>query len=376
MANIIKGITTDIGGSGIRSMGIGELVSEHSNTVKIIDEETFRVKESSEKQEELFEIVSSTNADYVGIYAMGYTGELYSGVVANMTSQGTKTQSKVYYIQSLYAIAYELLEYYLDDLIEERLINLDTDTFDVIMTTCIPVREHTGNTDGATLLKQKLAGEYSIKFPTVNNGVTINFKIKEENIAVLPEGASIVPTLGGVESDDITLVVDLGYVTMDLALFRGKQLLGDNVVSSPNAGSTLEGLIRNILIDAGFSRASNEVARHALETGKVKVGGTDKDISHIVKKTKEAFVQNFIKSEIVNIVNTANLALTDINNIVPIGGPMQEDDKTGSIPDMILDYCGLEDATMFVQEGNLRHVNIIKAHSIMKVLLKRAGVEF
>lgn len=369
----LKGLAVDIGGSEPRVKSSKADPRVHSNKLYKLNTDEFRLKEGSEKPEELFEVVKATNPNFLGMYAVGVTGQLYSAEATALSSQENKTDSETFYMQLLYAVATEALLLKQREVLDQTYTKEEAASiaYDFMMTVCIPVKEHTGNLDCAKVLKEKIQGTYTVKFPSVGEGEVVNFKLDESKIFVLPEGANIIPALrDNIKPDDITLVMDLGYVTNDLALFRGKSILGKFVKSSPKAGSTIVGLVRSTLADAGY-KISAESAKEALETGLVRRGSKWIDVSAVVKEIKKSFVTNYIKEELIELFNVAGYNASEITNFVPMGGPMTPSETTGSIADMVVEHCGLSESKVIIPEGNPRHINIDMAYRTLEALMKR-----
>lgn len=370
---ILRGLAIDNGGSEVRTLSLDGKLTTLTNDFVRIKREDFRYKDT-ENPLELCDVVEAPKEEYVGIIARGMTGKMYDSKMLNITSQSAKTESIAYYNQFIYAIARDAMEEKLRrteakenmklKVIVPEFLKDTTDMFEYIICTCIPIKEHSGKNDCATKLKAKLAGDYTVEFPLLPNHDSVRFRLTATNIGVVPEGGVAMTALRNeINPEDISIVIDIGHITMDMALFKGKTIYGNKVISAQRAGSTLISLARSSLEDAGYF-VNNEQAGKAIETGIVKRGAINEDISNLILEEKKAFVKNYIYPKIVDLLNMNSINASQVQNIIPIGAAMN--DK--SFIEEIINICGFRDAMVKKLSDDLRHVNVQQAVVFVKVM--------
>lgn len=372
----IRGLAIDNGGSAIRTLTLDGYLMELPNDFVAVDDKAFRVKETEDKLG-LCNVVHASNREYCGIIACGMTGRLYEGKRIAFDSQSAKTSSMDYYREFIYTLARDAIKEKRGEYgnVRERVQSSGDAALDFkyVLSTCIPIKEHSGRTDCAAKLKEALEGVYDVEFPLLPEGPnSVSFSISASNIGVLPEGGVAITALRGtIGKEDITLIVDMGHVTVDLALFKGTTLYGGQVVSSPYAGSTLIGLVRAALADEGFFLNEAQV-QDVLETNRVRQGVTNLDITDLVNKQRSIFVQNYLKSEIVELLNMNAINAKQIQYFVPIGAGMNNAYAEGSIVREIVASCGLDNASVKLLSDDLRLVNVEQALVYAEAMYKRA----
>ena len=362
---VLRGIAIDNGGSECRSLAVGnsEVHCMKSDFVTV-EEKDFRVKEVEDPFEAV-RVVQAPSDEYLGIVARGAAGRLYSAKMMGFDNQSTKTGAVNYYRQFVYALACDAMR----AVRSGDGCKMD-DIFDYVIATCIPVKEHSGKNDCATVLRSRLGGRYVVEFPfMVNESVT--FCVEPSHIGVVPEGGVALTALrGDIGEDELSLIVDMGQVTTDIALYKGKTLYGDKVISSPAAGGTLNALIRAAMIDEGYTLNESQVLK-VLETGHVRQGASQVDAADIVQEQKAAFVRNFLKKEIMQILNMNGINALQIQNLIPIGAAMNDPGKDGSIVREIVMNCGLTSAAVRCLSEDLRYVNVEQTAVFAKALYKQ-----
>ena len=391
MARTLRGLTVDNGGSEVRTLPLGRTVSSGmtrlANDFVTIDGRNYRAKDADDKLG-LCRVTGAPKDEYLGIIAQGNTGKLYDGKALTIDSQSTKTGNVNYYKQFIYAVARDAIQAVLDGeivvgecikpggIFKRTTYECNLDPIEYVIVTCIPIKEHSGRVDCASKLKENLAGKYVVEFPLLGEDVTktVQFVIKQENIGVVPEGAVAMTQMRSVQEDDITLVVDMGHVSTDLALFKGKTLLGNRVISSQFAGSTLIANVRAAMSDEGYFLNEEQTAK-VVETGKVKNGAKTVDVFDIVAEQKKLFVKNYLASEVVQLLNMNAMNAKQVTNVVPIGAPMNGVNVKSSIAGELVRECGLSAATVQCLAEDLRYVNIEQASKFTSVLYRQASVK-
>lgn len=363
---VLRGIAIDNGGSECRSEAVDErTVYRMTSDFVSVAEKDFRVKEVEDPLEAI-RVVQAPFEEYLGIVARGAAGRLYNAKAISFDNQSTKTGSIGYYRQFIYALACDAIR-----AIQSQEDYKADDIFDYVVATCIPVKEHSGKNDCAALLRSRLSGKYVVEFPFLQDA-TVTFYLEPNHIGVVPEGGVALTALrGNIEEDDLSLIVDMGQVTTDIAIYKGKTLYGDKVISSPYAGGTLNALVRGALVDEGYTLNEAQVLK-VLETGQVRHGATQVDATDIVQEQKAAFVRNFLKNEIVQILNMNGINAMQVQNFIPIGASMNGANKDGSIVREIVMNCGLTNAAVRCLSEDLRYVNIDQTVVFAKALHKQA----
>ena len=383
----LRGIAIDNGGSEVRVQEANKPTDEmvtYVNKYKRIDENSFRVKET-ENPYELVRITKAPNPKFLGIFAHGATAELYNGMAVNISTQAKKTDSLEYYIQlicdiaedagrnDIYQVPVEELERYKSG--KKGLFDLGR-SWDYVLTVVIPVAEHSGTEDRALKLKHNIAGEYEVEFPLVKSDskVVRSFTIRPENIGVLAEGGVVVASLkNNINPEDMTVTIDMGAVSVDLALFKGTKIYGSTTITSWNAGSVLKANCRAALADAGYF-LTDDAVDDAIEKGYVRQGTSEVDVSKIIKDEKERFSHNFLASDILSLLNRNGLNAKQIQNVVPVGASMNDrlSDKLGSVLFTALNTVGMTKVNVIRATDDLRYANIIAAQKFCKILLAKA----
>lgn len=354
MINLV--VAVDNGGSELRVRSTsGFELNEESEFVSI-RESDFRVKDVEDTMM-LCNITKAPKAEYLGIIANCGAGRQYTASTLGFNSQAPKTESVNYYRQFIYGLAKAAYEAKSKGTGVHLGYNSDVDVqFTVV--TCIPVKEHVGKNDCVTRVKANLAGTYEAEFLLLDEPRKVTFSVSPQRVGVVPEGAVAVSKIGNeLEPDDFTLVVDMGDVTVDISLFKGKKLYSDKVESSSAAGSTLLALVRSALVDEGYY-LNDAQAKRALSTEYVMDGAEKVDVSGILSEVRKDYVRNFLKEDIIRTLNINNVKAKQIKNFVPLGAGMNNSEREGSIVKEIVNSCGLEKAIVYILAEDLRYVNV------------------
>jgi hypothetical protein len=375
----LRGITIDNGGSEIRVLPDATTCNiwKWNNDIVQLDEKTFRVRDV-ERPECVIRVISAVpDKSLEGLYAHGVTGKMYGGQNLKISSQETKTGSDNFYKQLLYAVAMDSYTARLEDIASrstssglDKLLWNTSNSYDYAIVSCIPIKEFNGITDCAEILKKRICGDYEVEFPLVDGTPRIRFSIAKENVGVVPEGGvAIMGLRKSINKEDISLVVDMGHVSTDIALFQGPSLLG-KVLSSPYAGSTLIGNIRARLNDMGFYVSEDQVIR-VLETGMARRGAAEVDVKDVIREEEQIFVRNYLQQEIIQVLNMNAINATQVQNFIPIGEPMNpHGGESSAIQDAIVRDCGLEYACIQELAKDLRYVNVTMAAKFTRKLVQ------
>lgn len=379
---IVRGLTIDNGGSEVRALPLGQIapagVTKITNDFVSISEKDFRVKDTTDKKE-LCRVIKAPKKEYVGIVACGLTGKLYDGESIAIESGDSKTGNINFYRQFIFAVARDALAAEMNDspkfpVVKNGLFGRKKETgefepnvYHYALVTCIPIKEHSGNKDCAALLKENIKGEYVVEFPLMEGSPTVTFILSQEFIGVVPEGGvAIIALRKELKEEEVSIVVDMGHITADYALFKGTSLLG-KVISSGYAGSTLIANVRAALADEGYVLSDQQTMK-VIETGRVKVGAKEKDVSDIIAAQKEFFVKNYMKKDIGDLLRMNATNANQIQNFIPIGAGMNEAKQQGSIKKAVVEFCGFKDANVKILSEDLRYVNVEMASTFTKKL--------
>lgn len=382
MRNEIRGIAVDNGGSEVRVMdGMNPVLEDMiklKNDFVSIKEKDFRVKEVAEPAK-LCRVLEAPNPDFMGIFAQGLTGKAYEGQVVVISSQKEKTADPNYYKQFIFAVAQDALKAWIQSGGYSMYSNGNSesqqhpdiaDSYDYCIVACIPIQEFSGAKDCAGLLKNTLQGHYVVEFPLLDKKPVISFNIKAEFMGAAPEGGIAVKALKDqLEEDDISLLVDMGCVTTDIALFQGTHLLG-RVSSVKFASSTLVANIRAVLADEGYF-VSEVQAENVLITKRVKDGHESVDVSAIVEEQSRNFVRNYLQNEIIGILNANHVNARQVQNFVPIGASFNNPESNALISEIVA-CANLQKAKLCILADDLRYVNIQQASRFVKKFVKKA----
>lgn len=355
-------VTIDNGGSELRlisNTNDDSKVITMDKNISLVDYDSFRVKENVEEFD-IIKIEESTHKSYLGTYATGYGYYMYGGVDLSIT--GKKSESLAWYQQVLCAISIDAIKAARDKEVDA---GVTIEPYDYVVTTLIPVQEHSGSVDCVSNLKEKLSGTYTVSFPVIKSGIDkVTFSINKQHIGVLPEGVVALASLDGlVTNNDYTLIIDMGHVTTDLTICKGYNMLGSFVVSSPFAGGTILNLIGSIVRGYGVV-CSESMAIESLRTNMLSIGKREIKIEKELDHMKKVFVSNYIKKEIMNQIELVGITTSNIKYVVPIGailGSKNPKDGSMDILNMIIEETKLENAEIKLLAKDLRYVNINEA---------------
>lgn len=384
----LRGLTVDNGGFGVRYQGFftpkqKDDVTLLNNTFSVIPNDKFRVKDIEDKLSVVC-ILEAPSDDFKKIIAYGDTVVQYSGTSFSMKSGERKTDSLSYYLQFLYAVSRDAITASMSsnmpvtasqnvssvsDLKQIHKITSSDVGFSYVITTLIPLREHSGDADCVSHMKSRLKGRYNVQFPLLDGQPTVAFEIVDSQMGVMPEdGIAMVALKDSVQKDDYSLVLGLGHVTFDICIYRGLQL-ASSVKSESNAGSTLISLIKDALADNGYFVSEDRIG-NIIETGFTKDGTQDVDVSHIVEAQKRVFVTRYLKDSIVSLLNASKLSARQIQNIVPTGN-LANDTLTGSIVDMVIQELGFNNVEVKRVTKDLKLANLTLASLFTEKIFSR-----
>ena len=343
-----------------------------------VDGTNFREKEVTNKFH-IINVLSAPNREYIGYYGVGQTAQMYSGREIEMTSQAKKTETDAFYQRFIFGMALGLISdkeytgietgWSADDPDHADMLNTE---IQLVICTNIPIKEYAGDQDLPTKVKSQLAGSYVVEFPLLEGKPVLRFKVSTDYFGILPEGGVVISSLKDViGKDEYSLLIDLGHITGDYAIYHGKDLEGSYVKSSSRAGSTLLTRIQAALTDAGYM-CNVELALQALNEGTIPNGKTSVDVSDIITKAKTDFVTNCMKPDLTELFNGTGIVPKQIANIIPIGASMCRNARTGYMPYEIQKVLNIPGAEIITVGENARYANINSAYPFSKLLLKKA----
>ncbi len=382
MMKVVKAISIDNGGSELRILPNNhredEVIHVPGDFYEISTDE-FRTKEV-EDPFLIQRVISAPRTSYYGYIGAGLPAKMYKGQALRMDSTRRKTESEEFYRQIIFGVALSIIKdeelYGIDEATSLELYSDYLNNFiEVVLCTNIPIKEHSGRQDFVKDFKENICGEYEVMFPLLPARPIVRFVLRDGAVGVLPEGGVVVSAVGSsIGDNEYSLVVDLGHVSNDLSIYKGKKLYGNTVISSPRAGSTLIGLVQSALVDRGF-QANSEIAITAITTGEISIGKRTEDVSDLIIDCKDQFVKNFVKEDILQIINTAGITPAQVNNIVPVGYLMNESKNLGSITDMIITEMSFTDAEELHAAKDLRYANIMAIDRFTSALSKKREKE-
>lgn len=381
MSERVIGLTIDNGGSGLRvlptarvSSNIEDTIIEFENMFYKIPDDTFCQKKVDDPAAMIC-VIDAPDKSYKGYYAAGRVGRSYTGTLLPLDPGNHKSESKNFYLQLIYDIAQGVIrDESLKDVLadEDDLTELIPKNWTVAVGTSIPMQEHSSDNDLISVLKESVAGKYTISYPLLSGCPVLNINIDENFFGVLPEGGVVITSFGdAIKDDDITLIFDMGHISTDLAVYMGKELEGKSVESSDIAGTTLISILRQKLELGGY-RTNETMCCDAIATGMLKQPGGYVNVKKFVSAANEDFMKNYMHKEIVRVLQRAQIIPEQLDNIIPIGMPMNNIDDVAYIPDIFVEDFKIEGLRVLKTDCNARYANILAVEKFTKVLLAMA----
>lgn len=215
---------------------------------------------------------------------------------------------------------------------------------------------------------KRLAGEHVIKFPLLNRSVTV--VIKPNKVICVSEGMAAClsiqdpSALRRVQSGTVILV-DVGYRSTEIAVFRNGDIYRGAFDSKPIGGINLESMLQSALEKKGMFRDKNEI-RYILANGVISVGSTRHSVGSLVESIKRKFAEN-LRNNVLSVFNAASLNLASANYFLPIGRPFLTSGKCdtdtygGSLIDLLGEQLGIE----AIRIENIEDANVLGVASLM-----------
>lgn len=226
----------------------------------------------------------------------------------------------------------------------QRLTNAsDIDSIDVDweVTILLPPAEVL---QGKEEVQNLIQGLKSIEFEHPN--ISKTFEITKVN--VFSEGhAAFVGTVfqpGGLFREDkkyllkgITLVADVGAGTTDYCIVRDARVIEDTKFTVPIGGNNVQSRLGFLLRQSGI-RVSGELIKDAAETGFVRQGTTEIDISEKLNVAKQEIARS-LGNELIEFFEGNNFPAQTIENVLVCGGGAipSTNDSVRSLGDSLLD---------------------------------------
>jgi len=144
----------------------------------------------------------------------------------------------------------------------------------------------------------------------------VNGQVYKQNVVVLPQGRGIYLDVG---SPDEAIIVDVGFKTIDILLFRNGEIVYTKGLSNQGV-ITIADLIANAIREKTGLEVSLEEAEQFLRSGKVKVYGEEKELKEFVNF--DALKFQFVKRIFGILESDPNLSpvLRYLGKIIIAGG--------------------------------------------------------
>lgn len=381
-------MTIDNGGSELRVLPVDraedtevtDAILRYPSTFCRIPNDSFRIKDVS-NPEEVIQIFEAPDPAYCGYYATGLSGNAYGGsTLLALNPRDRKSTSKNFYLQFIYDITQGIINdnrmkpCMQENADEYTIASLPVDWLAVVGTN-IPISEHQSDKDFIKTFKDSVCGDYKISYPLLKGSPVINLHIDSNYIGILPEGGVVLASLASSVSDDqYTLVVDIGRVSDDIAIFLGTKLIGISAVSGTNAGATLLTLISQELEAAGY-RVNMTMCANAAATGEIKMAGSYVDVKEYVKRAQRNYVINYLRQDLDTAFQRANCVPAQMDNIVAVGAPMNSVPGLEYLPELILKDLDIPKVNILCNTTDTRYANIVACEKFTKALTRKARKE-
>lgn len=214
----------------------------------------------------------------------------------------------------------------------------------------------------------RLAGEHVVEFPLLNERVTI--VIRSSDIVCVAEGMAACfsvkdrVALNSISKGSVVLV-DVGYRSTEIVLFRNGETYRGAFDSKPIGGINMEAMIHSALEKKGMFRDKDEI-RDILANGVISTGSTQHPIGSVVLSIKRKFAE-ILRSNVLSVFNAAGLNLSSANYFLPIGRPFLETGRLGtdafggSLIDLLEEQLGIE----AIRLDNIEDANVIGVASLL-----------
>lgn len=276
----------------------------------------------------------------------------FNGKAVYCDNQSPKTMQEATYINAAHAVARIAAEKGDNDFITK-------------LGVCIPTSEFYADIDYVSEMRNRLIGDYTIKFPLV--GLEINYQVPEGGVVITPEGVVAVYAYSKIPSfrEGITLIVDVGERSTDITILKNFKPIGQSAASRPIGGVNIEAYVRSEMEKDGILLNADQVSKllthryiitdtdlvdvtdvvtaagsnvesvkqgiftkcnrvtdadvdNAMNHYFIKQGDKIKDVTDYVIDAKEVFASS-AREAINEVLNKSMYNIAAVNNFVPIG---------------------------------------------------------
>lgn len=214
----------------------------------------------------------------------------------------------------------------------------------------------------------RLAGEHVVEFPLLNERISV--VIRGNDVLCVAEGIAAclsiedATALNSVSKGSVILV-DVGYRSTEIALFRNGEIYRGAFDSKPIGGINMEAMTHSALEKKGMFRDKDEI-RNILASGVISTGSTQHPIGPVVLSIKRKFAE-ILRSNVLSVFNAAGLNLASANYFLPIGRPFLDtgirgtESFGGSLIDLLSEQLGIE----AIRINNIEDANVIGVASLL-----------
>ena len=204
--------------------------------------------------------------------------------------------------------------------------------------------------DGKPYLEEMIRGVSEFKYAFPN--VTIPFKVDRIGVfaegfcsyvgAVFEEDFTIRKGYEGVASDT-TIVFDIGAGTTDILIIQDGKPIHKTLFTVELGGNQVTSRVRLMAKQRLNARVTESAVQEAMQTGFLKSGSTQVDISDIIRTEKETFARNIV-AEVKEFFEATLFPVNEIGKALVCGGGAIDSDmpgvaeRTGSMAGGIVDF--------------------------------------
>lgn len=297
----------DLGRSGVRMFGkLDNVYRVFSSDFIEIDKDTDTRKDGGVYDD--FIINKAPKETIVGRrFVKGEGINSYHATTHRADNTDLKVNQDANYINFAYAIATNIL-----------MKGFSTATTDIRTGICIPSAEYFS--ESGKEMKHRLCGVYEVKFPILEK--TVIFKIKPEQLAIMPEGVVAFYPLTKTKNKvmvmgNVVVVVDVGHGSTDVTIAVKGKPSGNSSRSFNIGGVTIQANVARFLEEKGFGASKGNIMS-AIQNGWVKQGLVCVDVSDLVVKAKEMFAQLLVE-KIKEVLTASGMTPSEVGYFYFVG---------------------------------------------------------
>lgn len=308
-------VAVDIGASNTRYVSDTGKLGVLPNNMVFLDKDKFVDQEPHDGTIEsaLEVIIEKEGASdiYPIKLLVGQMANRYSSVHERPSGLSNKHQQRINYYSAVLATAISKIAYNLED-------NID-------LLVALPPIEVQSAKD---LVKSKLVGRYTVRFPKYQGGLAVTFNIadvvcKEESfLAILSyffEMDGRQRATSAKYSTGNILSIDIGASTTDLAIVQNGRYLEKSGQTYKIGGNIARDMLRDaIRRDYGFDMPISD-GEVSMAEGRLQLGNTYQDVSDLVAESKKEFAAAVV-NEMQGYFRKVNIPIQMIRAIVVSGG--------------------------------------------------------